>query len=109
MSTPRPADLEVRDDPDNQRYVAVVDGEVAGYADYHEDDGATVFPRTVVEEAFGGRGIGKALVRGALDDMRTQGRRVVPVCPFFASYIDKHVEYQDLVDEALTERLRDTA
>ena len=99
----------MRDDPEGQRYVAIVDGEVAGYADRHEDGGAVVFPHTVVEDAFGGRGIGKALVRGALDDMRTQGRRVVPVCPFFASYIDKHPEYQDLVDEALAERLRDTA
>lgn len=68
-----------------------------------------MFPHTVVEDAFGGRGVGKALVRGALDDVHSRGRRIVPVCPFFASYVDKHPEYQGLVDEALADRLRDTA
>jgi predicted GNAT family acetyltransferase len=38
------------------------------------------------------------LVRHALDDLRAQGRRVDPACPFVAHYIRQNPEYADLVD-----------
>jgi predicted GNAT family acetyltransferase len=44
-----------------------------------------------------GRGLGSALVRGALLLAREQGERVVPVCPFVAAYIERHTEFQDLL------------
>ena len=36
--------------------------------------------------------------RFALDDVREQGKRIVPICPFVHSYIEKHPEYQDIAD-----------
>ena len=107
MSDQQTMDVVVRDDPENQRYVALVDDDVAGFADYHEDSGCCVFPHTVVEDGYGGQGVGKALVRTALDDVRARGGQMVPVCPFFAAYIEKHPEYQDLVERDLYERLRE--
>jgi predicted GNAT family acetyltransferase len=35
-----------------------------------------------------------------LDDVRRQGKIVVPLCPFVAAFIGKHPEYVDLVDDA---------
>ncbi|NLH71357.1 MAG: N-acetyltransferase, partial [Brooklawnia sp.] len=32
-----------------------------------------------------------------LDDLRASGRKVLPLCPFTASYIASHPQYQDLV------------
>ena len=50
-----------------------------------------------VEPAYNGRGIGSALAKGALDDIRRQGLQAVPLCPFISDYIERHPEYQDLV------------
>ena len=38
--------------------------------------------------------------QAALDDVRAQGLRVIARCPFFASYIDRHPAYADLVESA---------
>jgi predicted GNAT family acetyltransferase len=52
---------------------------------------------TEVDPEFEGSGLGGKLVAGALDDVRAQGRRVQPLCPFVAKYIARHPEYADLV------------
>jgi predicted GNAT family acetyltransferase len=44
-----------------------------------------------------GRGLGAELVRGALDDVRTSGGRIVARCWYVAQFIDEHPEYGDLV------------
>jgi len=50
-----------------------------------------------VPAAVNGRGHGSTLVKGVLDIARTQGLKVVPVCPFVKAYIDRHPEYADLL------------
>jgi predicted GNAT family acetyltransferase len=97
---------EVRDVATRNRYEVTVDGEPAGYAEYRDRDSVRVFTHTVIHDAFEGKGIGGALARGALDDVRASGRRLVPQCPFIARYIERHDEYADLVDPDLDARLR---
>ena len=83
-------------------HAAIVKGggsvrELAGFAEYRPRPHAVVFTHTEVDEAFEGQGIGGALVRGALDDVRSKGLAVVPLCPFVKAWIAKHPEYEDLV------------
>jgi len=54
------------------------------------------FTPTVPPE-LGGKGAGSALVKGALDQVRAEGLKVIPQCPFVKAYIDKHPEYADLL------------
>ncbi|MGE3250157.1 MAG: GNAT family N-acetyltransferase [Hyphomonadaceae bacterium] len=56
-----------------------------------------LFPHTIVPEAFEGRGIGSLLIRTALAEARAAGLKVMPQCPFFAAYIQKHAEWHDIV------------
>lgn len=88
---------EIQDNPAKSRYEAHLDGELAGIAVYRlEGDDTIVFTHTEVKVE--GQGVGSALARGALDDVRRQGtRRVVPQCPFIAGWIDEHPDYADLV------------
>jgi predicted GNAT family acetyltransferase len=44
-----------------------------------------------------GQGIGSKLARGALEQARTHGLKVVPKCPFIAAFIAKNAEFADLV------------
>jgi uncharacterized protein len=92
------SDVEVTDNRQESRYEARVDGELAGFSAYHLTKASIVFTHTEVFDQFEGHGVGSALARGALDDVRAKGERdVVPVCPFIHGYIDDHPEYADLV------------
>jgi uncharacterized protein len=89
--------IEIRNNDTANRYEAHVDGELAGWIDYKPRDGWLIFVHTEVLPAFGGRGIGARLASRALDDVRSRGLWVNPVCPFVAAYIRGHPAYQDLV------------
>ena len=41
-----------------------------------------------------------AQVQAALEDARQRDKRVVPQCEFIAKYIERHAQWQDLVDPA---------
>ena len=89
--------IEVRDAPERRRYEAVAGGELAGRAEYHDRRDQRMFMHT--EVFLEGRGVGAALARAALDDVRARGMRAVPKCPFIAAWIRRHPEYLDLVPE----------
>jgi uncharacterized protein len=97
--------VEIHDVPARQRYEAVVDGTSAGFVVYRDHGGARVFTHAEVLPEFEGRGVGSALARGALDDVRAGGRSLVPQCAFIRAYIERQPEYGDLVDADLTARL----
>lgn len=94
-----PVEVAVRDNMLEARYEALVDGALAGVAQYESVDGAVVLTHTLVLPDFEGKGVGGRLARGALDDLRERGLRVVPVCPYIAAWIRRHPEYAELVPE----------
>lgn len=74
-----------------RRYEVHVDGKLAGYTMFHPDaEGRLVFPHTVVDPDFGGRGLGKVLVSHAMADVSSRGETVVPLCPYLAKYLRGH-------------------
>ena len=102
------ADVATSHNPQQTRYEARIDGELAGFAEYHLTDRLVVFTHTEVDERFEGRGVGSALARYALDDVRADGsRQVLPLCPFIKGWIGKHPDYQDLVYGAPSSTAKD--
>jgi predicted GNAT family acetyltransferase len=90
----------VRDVPEEHRY-EIRDGKrVLGVAAYERRGGTVVFTHTEVDTDAGQSGLGSALVRAALDDVRSRGGSVVPRCPFVRGWIERHPEYAELVDHA---------
>lgn len=91
-------ELDLRHADDKSRYEAWLDGQLAGFADYQHSDGLITFTHTEIDPAFEGRGVGSALVRFALDDVRAAGERhVLPLCPFVKGWLQRHPEYADLI------------
>lgn len=80
-----------------RRFEILVDDALAGFTAYTLRGETLVFTHTEVDDQFQGQGVGAALVRGALDQVRARGGRIVPQCPFVASFIERHPEYADLV------------
>ena len=91
------AHVEVADAPDEQRYEARIDGELAAFAEYRLRPGRIVFTHTETAPAFRGHGVADALVRSALDDVRRRGLAVKALCPYVAGWLDRHPGYSDLV------------
>jgi predicted GNAT family acetyltransferase len=89
--------MTVTDRPNELRYEIEEDGEVAGFLMYRIEPGVLELVHTDVDPKWEGKGVGAALVKGALDDVRARGLKVRPYCPFVAAYIRRHPEYEDLV------------
>jgi len=99
-------EIQIRDEPDEDAYVIDVDGVRAGRAEYRIRDGRHVFTHTEIDDAFAGEGLASKLVKFALDDVSDKGGEIVPICPFFAAYIQRHEEYEELVDRRLTMEIK---
>jgi len=88
--------INVTNNRSAQQFEAVVDGYRA-IIRYTQADRTMTMTHTEVPDELGGQGVGGQLVRGALELAKAEGLQVAPDCPFIASYIDKHEEYQSLV------------
>ncbi len=91
------AEPRVVDNPPELRYEIWLDDRLAGEIRYTLDGEVVTMVHTEIDPEFEGSGLGHTLVAGALDDVRSQGRRVRPLCPFVAKYVAGHPEYADLV------------
>ena len=89
--------IEVRDVPDQSRFEVYVDGTLAGFSAYLLAGDTLSFVHTEVDDAYEGQGVGSALVRQSLDQLRERGDvRVTASCPFVRAWMRNHPEYQDL-------------
>jgi predicted GNAT family acetyltransferase len=93
----------VTDAPDRSRY-EIRDGDrLLGMAAYQRRGNQVVFTHTEVDDSQEHSGLGGRLVRAALDDVRSHGRTVVPMCSFVRGWIERHPEYRDFVDGSAAE------
>lgn len=90
--------LEVRHNPQANRFEAFVDGELCR-ADYRMSGGAMHIVHTEVPHALEGRGLAGEVVRAALDYARANRLKVVPACSYVRAYMRRHEATQDLLVE----------
>lgn len=88
--------LQITHAPERSRYEATRDGVVLGFAEYQRTDDLMVFTHTEVDAAAEGQGVASALIKTALDDVRAQGLKALPICPFVIAYMKRHPEYAEL-------------
>ncbi|MDZ4769662.1 MAG: GNAT family N-acetyltransferase [Chloroflexota bacterium] len=85
--------LETIHNPDASRFEITLDGTTA-VSEYRLTGKTIIFTHTDVPTKFEGMGIGSKLTKDSLDYAVAQGWRIEPQCPFVASYIQRHPEYQ---------------
>ena len=83
-------EIAVRDNAEASQFELTLDGAQAGFLTYELRPGAIALLHTEVDPAFEGRGLGTALIRGALDSARQRGLKVLPYCPFVKAHLEKH-------------------
>ncbi|MET7807501.1 GNAT family N-acetyltransferase [Micromonospora chersina] len=87
----------VEENPAKHRFDILVDDALAGFTAYVPRGEVLVFTHTEVDDRFQNMGVGSALIRGTLDQIRERGDRIVVQCPFMRAFIERHPDYADLV------------
>ena len=90
----------VRDNPDRRRFEMDLGAGQFAFAEYTLPEGKIIFTHTEVPPSHEGRGLGTALIEASLASARERGLKVIPICPFFAAYMQKHEEEHDLLDDS---------
>ncbi len=56
-----------------------------------------IIEHTEVDDSLAGKGVGKQLVKTAVEYSRTHNIKIVPLCPFAKSVLEKVTEWQDVL------------
>jgi predicted GNAT family acetyltransferase len=86
----------VHDNTDEQRFELKIGGQTA-FVYYALTPGVITFTHTDVPLVLSGQGVASRLIKGALEQVRARGLKVVAQCEFVAGYLGKHPEFADLV------------
>lgn len=89
--------VRVERDEAGHRWVAYVDEDALATLTFRERDGVMNLLHTEVDPRARGRGIGDALVRQVLDQLRAAGTKIIPTCPYVRAWLERHEDYRDLV------------
>ena len=93
---PAMIDPEIRDNADRHQYELPVEDDVA-VVTYNLSAPNLMITETLVPERLEGRGIASRLAKHVLADAKARELLILPVCPFFAAYLQKHPEHADVV------------
>lgn len=86
--------FSIRNNPERGRFELFDRNTVIGKAAYVDHgDAERIFYHTVIDEEYGGQGLGNLLAAEALGQTVAAGLKIVPVCPYIAKYLKKHPEY----------------
>jgi predicted GNAT family acetyltransferase len=90
-------DLTVTDNLYEATYEARINGELAGTLEYELTSDLIILIHTEVLSGHQDQGIGGQLAKFALEDARSRGLRVRPVCTFVRSWLERHPDYADVL------------
>lgn len=90
--------IELEDKGGKGRYlVRGADGAEAEMTFTRVGDRQIIIDHTGVPDAFRGQGVGARLVARAVEDARSAGKTILPLCPFAAAQFRRHPEWADVL------------
>lgn len=90
-------DIEREDGESGGRYSVRLGGEEAEMTYSRAGTSRIIIDHTGVPDGMRGLKVGLALVERAVMDAREGGYKIIPLCPFAKATLDKHPEWQDVV------------
>jgi uncharacterized protein len=92
--------IELEDLGSKGRYfLRAPDGAVAEMTFSKVGEKMIIIDHTEVPDAFRGQGAGLRLVTRAVEDARTSGKKIIPLCPFANAQFRRHAEWADVVSK----------
>lgn len=91
-------EYKIINNTNNSRIEAKLDSEIIGLIDYElSDDKIMIVPHTEVNTKYEGQGIAGAMTKELLEFAEASAYKVLPICPYTKTYIDRHPEYHKLL------------
>lgn len=81
---------------ERNRAAAYDNGKEIGESTFSPSATMWIIDHTLVEEGYGGQGIAGRLVATIVENARTAGVNILPLCPFAKAKFDKNAEYADI-------------
>lgn len=98
--------LSLIDDRQARRYRLLADGQEVGFIEYDPVGTDSILVKhTEVLPEHSGKGYGGEIVRRVLDDVRSRGLMVIPICSYALNYLRRHPEYHDVVRAEMRAKL----
>jgi predicted GNAT family acetyltransferase len=94
--------LDVIHNPAKNRFETWIEGELSKL-DYMLDEDMIVMTHVGVHPEHRGQGVAGQLTRVALEYAKASNLRVIPMCPYIASYIHRNPQYIELTKQKTTE------
>jgi predicted GNAT family acetyltransferase len=94
--------LEVIHSPAEKRFETWIEGRLSKL-DYMEDDGTIIMTHVGVYPEHRGQGVAGKLTQVALEYAKERSLRVIPMCPYIASYIRRNPQYIELTSQERSE------
>lgn len=91
--------MEIKHEKDGStgHFEAIIEGKQAGLMTYSQAGREKIIiDHTEVGRDFGGLGVGKALVLAAVEFVRANDMKIMPLCPFAKSVFQKSPELEDV-------------
>lgn len=91
--------LRITQNAERKRFELDTDGKLSiiEYIQMHPD--TIALTHTEVHPDLEGQGVGSRLVRGVLELLEQQNKKVMPFCSFVAAYIRRHPEWMRIVSD----------
>ncbi len=87
---------ELTDNKSRNQFEMVTDGYLSR-VEYMIMGNKIFLTHTEVPKELEGKGVGSKIVKAALEEAESRGLKLIPLCPFVASYIKRHPEWERLL------------
>ena len=87
---------DLTDNEAREQFEMVTDG-ILSRIEYKIMGNKIFLTHTEVPHELEGKGVGSKIVKAALEEVESRGLKLIPLCPFVASYIKRHPEWESLL------------
>lgn len=82
---------------ENLRFAAYEEGHEIGEVTWSASEHLLIIDHTYVDASYRGQGIAERLVKAVVDKARSEGYKIIPLCPFAKREFERQDTYKDVL------------
>ena len=83
--------------PERSRFELTLKGDLIGFMEVRDNGDTKLLPYIEIAQRYRGGAYSSTLLKEALGQLKEEGAKVVPLCPFIASYFRRHPEFRAMM------------